>query len=197
MSNCNENQQVTQTDWYRFEAGTKSFANGDIELGLSTPTKQGINMYKNGNCDFAINGTLHEVSGCDAKKIKPGCPGRIINAKNGDILIQAKNGTITLQAKNIRLVGVDGVEGEISLQASKTCNINAPTVSAQGTNITLAASSKTQVAGAAAASLVGGASATIDSGTDADSSSVMGKILKALEDFKKFFSSICADKPEG
>jgi hypothetical protein len=44
---------------------------------------------------------------------------------------------------------------------------------------------------------VGGAQVTVDSGTDADSSSVMGKILKALEDFKKFFSSICADKPAG
>jgi hypothetical protein len=193
MSNCNENQQVTQTDWYRFEAGTKSFANGDIELGLSTPTQQGINMYKNGNCDFCINGTLKEVSGFNVKSGHA----RIIEAANGDIHILAKYGTITLEARNIRLKGVDGVEGEISLQASKTCNINAPTVSAQGTNISLAASSKTQVAGAAAASLVGGASATIDSGTDAESSSVMGKILKALEDFKKFFSSICADKPAG
>ena len=193
MSNCNENQQVTQTDWYRFEAGTKSFANGNIELALSTPTKQGINMYKNGNCDFAINGTLKEVSGFNVKSGHA----RIIEAVNGDIHILAKNGTITLEARSIRLKGVDGVEGEITLQASKNCTINAPTVSAQGTNISLAASSKVQVAGAAAASLVGGASATIDSGTDADSSSVMGKILKALQDFKKFFSSICADKPAG
>lgn len=194
MSNCNENQQVIQNDWYRFECGTKSFANGDVEICLSTPTKQGINMYKNGNCDFAINGTLKEVSGFN---VKPGGAGRIINALNGDILIKADNGTITLQARNIRLVGVDGVEGEITLQASKNCTINAPTAGIQGTNISLAASSKVQIAGAAAASLVGGASATIDSGTDADSSSVMGKILKALEDFKKFFSSICEDKPAG
>jgi hypothetical protein len=194
MSNCNENQQVTQTDWYRFEAGTKSFQNGDIELGLSTPTKQGINMYKNGNCDFAINGTLKEVSGFN---VKSGVHARIIEAVNGDIHIKAKNGTITLEAANIRLVGVDGTSGEVTIQASKKVNINAPTAGIQGTNISLAASSKVQIAGAAAASLVGGASATIDSGTDADSSSVMGKILKALEDFKKFFSSICADKPEG
>ena len=54
MSGCNENQQVTQTDWYRFEAGTKSFANGNIELALSTPTKQGINMYKNGNYNWLV-----------------------------------------------------------------------------------------------------------------------------------------------
>jgi len=194
MSNCNENQQVIQNDWYRFECGTKSFANGDIELSCSTPTQQGINMYKNGNCDFCINATLKEVSGYN---VESGVYARIIEAVNGDIHILAKNGTITLEARNIRLVGVDGVEGEITLQASKNCNINAPTVSAQGTNISLAASSKVQVAGAAAASLVGGASATIDCGTDADSSSVMGKILKALEDFKKFFSSICEDKPKG
>ena len=90
MSGFNENQQVTQTDWYRFEAGTKSFANGDIELGLSTPTKQGINMYKNGNCDFAINGTLKEVSGFKVKN--PDEFARIIDADNGSILIQALNG---------------------------------------------------------------------------------------------------------
>ena len=195
MSGCNENQQVTQTDWYRFEAGTKSFANGDIELGLSTPTKQGINMYKNGHCDFAINGTLKEVSGFNVKN--PEQYARIIDADKGSILIQALNGTITLKAKNIRVIGVDGTEGEITFQASKTVHMDAPTITAQGTNISLAASSKAQVAGAAAASLVGGASATIDSGTDADSSSVLGKILKALEDFKKFFSSICEDKPKG
>ncbi len=195
MSDCNENQQVTQTDWYRFEAGTKSFANGDIELGISTPTKQGINMYKNGNCDFAINGTLKEVSGFKVKN--PEEYARIIDADKGSILIQALNGTITLRAKNIRVLGVDGKEGEITIQASKTVHMDAPTVTAQGTNISLAASSKVQVAGAAAASIVGGASATIDSGTDADSSSVLGKILKALEDFKKFFSSICEDKPNG
>jgi hypothetical protein len=195
MSGCNENQQVTQTDWYRFEAGTKSFANGDIELGLSTPTKQGINMYKNGNCDFCINGTLKEVSGFNVKN--PEQFARIIESANGSILIQALNGTITLKAKNIRLEGVDGSEGEITIQASKTVHMDAPTVTAQGANISLAASSKVQIAGAAAASLVGGASATIDSGADADSSSVMGKILKTLEDFKKFFSSICEDKPTG
>jgi hypothetical protein len=194
MSNCNENQQIVQTEHYRFEAGTKSWTQGNVEISLSTPTKQGINMYKNGNCDFCINGTLKEVSGFN---VQPGGAGRIINALNGDILIKATNGTITLEARNIRLKGVDGVEGEITLQASKNCTINAPTVSAQGTNISLAASSKVQIAGAAAASLVGGASATVDSGTDADNSSVMGKILKALEDFKKFFSSICEDKPKG
>jgi hypothetical protein len=193
MSNCNENQQIIQNDWYRFECGTKSFANGDVELCLSTPTKQGINMYKNGNCDFAINGTLKEVSGFNVKSGHA----RIIEAVNGDIHIKASNGTIFLEAKNIRLVGVDGTEGEITLQASKICNIDAPTAGIQGTNITLAASSKVQVAGAAAASLVGGAQTTVDCGTDADSSSVMGKILKALEDFKKFFSSICEDKPKG
>ena len=193
MSNCNENQQVIQTDWYRFECGTKSFANGNVEICLSTPTQQGINMYKNGNCDFCINGTLKEVSGFNVKSGHA----RIIEAVNGDIHILAENGSIILEARNIRLKGVDGVEGEITLQASKNCTINAPTVSAQGTNISLAASSKTQIASASGTSVVSGTLVSIDSGIHADSSSVMGKILKALEDFKKFFSSICEDKPAG
>jgi len=194
MSGCNENQQVTQTDWYRFEAGTKSFANGDIELGLSTPTKQGINMYKNGNCDFAINGTLKEVSGFNVKN--PEQYARIIDADKGSILIQALNGTITLKAKNIRLVGVDGTEGEITIQASKTVHMDAPTIGGQGTNISFAGANKTQIAGTSL-DLATSTKAACASGLDTDSSSIMGQILKAIKDFKKFFGSICEDKPKG
>ena len=194
MSGCNENQQVTQTDWYRFEAGTKSFANGDIELGLSTPTKQGINMYKNGNCDFAINGTLKEVSGFKVKN--PDEYARIIDATNGSILIQALNGTITLKAKNIRLVGVDGTEGEVTIQASKTVHMDAPTIGGQGTNISFAGANKTQIAGTSL-DLATSTKAACASGVDTDSSSIMGQILKAIKDFKKFFGSICEDKPKG
>jgi hypothetical protein len=193
MSGCNENQQVTQTDWYRFEAGTKSFANGDIELGLSTPTKQGINMYKNGNCDFAINGTLKEVSGFN---VKSGVHARIIEAVNGDIHILAKNGTITLEARNIRLKGVDGIEGEITLQASKKILTNAPTVTTQGTNVTLAASQNASVAGSST-TIHGATPPDVSSGAETDNSSIMGQILDAIKRFKNFFNSICEDKPEG
>ena len=192
MSGCNENQQVTQTDWYRFEAGTKSFANGDIELGLSTPTKQGINMYKNGNCDFAINGTLKEVSGFNVKSGHA----RIIEAVNGDIHILAKNGTITLEARNIRLKGVDGIEGEITIQASKKILTNAPTVTTQGTNITLAAAQNASVAGSST-TIHGATPPDVSSGAETDNSSIMGQILDAIKRFKKFFNSICEDKPEG
>jgi len=194
MSGCNENQQVTQTDWYRFEAGTKSFANGDIELGLSTPTKQGINMYKNGNCDFAINGTLKEVSGFKVKN--PEEFARIIDATNGSILIQALNGTITLKAKNIRLVGVDGTEGEITIQASKKILTNAPTVTTQGTNVTLAAAQNASVAGSTT-TVHGATPPDISSGAETDNSSLMGQILDAIKRFKNFFNSICENKPEG
>ncbi len=193
MSGCNENQQVTQTDWYRFEAGTKSFANGNIELALSTPTKQGINMYKNGNCDFAINGTLKEVSGFNVKSGHA----RIIEAVNGDIHILAKNGTITLEARNIRLKGVDGIEGEITLQASKQVHMDAPIVGGQGTNITLAASQSSSIAGGASAEVTASGQVTTSSGTDADSSSFLGQILQAIKRFKNFFSSICEDKSGG
>ena len=192
MSNCNENQQVTQTDWYRFECGTKSFANGDIELCLSTPTKQGINMYKNGNCDFAINGTLKEVSGFNVKSGHA----RIIEAVNGDIHILAKNGTITLEARNIRLKGVDGIEGEITIQASKKILTNAPTVTTQGTNVTLAASQNASVAGSST-TIHGATPPDVSSGAETDNSSIMGQILDAIKRFKKFFNSICEDKPEG
>ena len=188
MSGCNENQQVTQTDWYRFEAGTKSFANGNIELALSTPTKQGINMYKNGNCDFAINGTLKEVSGFNVKSGHA----RIIEAVNGDIHILAKNGTITLEARNIRLKGVDGIEGEITLQASKQVHMDAPIVGAQGTNITLAASQSSSIAGGGSVEVTASGQVTTSSGTDTDSSSLLGQILQAVKKFKEFFNSICA-----
>ena len=190
MSNANENQQIVQTDWYRLEFGTKSFQNGDIELGLSTPTKQGINFYKNGNCDFAINGTLKEVSGINGKKAEEFS--RIIDAANGSILIQALNGTITLKAANIRLVGVDGTGGEVTIQASKTVNTTAPTVSTQATNATIVGSQSASVAGSTA-EVTGSAQVTVSSGAESDSSSLLGQILTAIKKFKKFFSSICAN----
>ena len=146
-------------------------------------------MYKNGNCDFAINGTLKEVSGFKVKN--PEEFARIIDAENGSILIQAKNGTITLKAANIRLEGVDGVGGEITIQASKQVNIDAPIVGGQGTNITLAASQSSSIAGSTT-DVTGHAQVTTSSGVDTDSSSFLGQILQAIKKFKEFFNSICA-----
>jgi hypothetical protein len=66
------------------------------------------------------------------------------------ILLEAPNGTITIKAKNIRFVAVDGVEGEITFQASKQIHQDAPTITAQGANVTIAASQNASVTGSTA-----------------------------------------------
>ena len=96
---------------------------------------------------------------------------------------------IILKAKNIRLVGVDGKEGEVTIQASKQVNMDAPTVSGQGTNISFAGANKTQIAGTSL-DLATSTKASCASGVDTDSSSIMGKILKAIKDFKQFFTEV-------
>jgi hypothetical protein len=186
MSNFNENQQVIQTDYYRLEFGTKSSRNGDIELGLTTPSNHGINIYKNGNCDIAINGTMKEISGFNIKDSDS--PGRIIESKNGSILLQALNGSIVLKAKNIRLIGLDGEGGEITIQGSKIIHMNAPTINAQSDGkLNLSSSGDVNVI-ANNINGFGHTSCSWDDGPSIDSSSAIGKILKIVKDVQGFFN---------
>lgn len=185
---------INQRPGFRVESGTCCPSQGEVDYGVSTDNNQGFTFYKNGNYFILNKGTSQELCGLNVTDDKT--PAKTIDAANGDIHIRAKKGTITLEAANIRIIGVDGIEGEITIQASKNVHIDAPTVGAQGTNITLAAAQSASVAGSTT-DITGHAQVTISSGTDEDSSSLMGKILQAVKRFKKFFSSICEDKPEG
>jgi hypothetical protein len=182
---------IKQNIGHRVESGTSCAAQGKVDYAVTTNNDQGIVFYENGNLLIRNKATSKEL--CGEKITDDKTPAKTIDAVNGDIHIRALNGTIILEAANIRLVGVGGGDGEITIQASKNVNLKAPTVGAQGTNITLAASQNLAAAGGTT-DITGHAQVTTSSGTDKDSSSVLGQILDAIKRFKKFFSSLCEDK---
>lgn len=182
-----------QEQGYAVESGTSCKA-GKIDYSIATNNDQGIVLLEDGTLMIHNHGTSQELCGKNISDDKT--PAKTIDAVNGDIFIRARNGTIILEAANIRLVGVDGKGGEITISASKQVNIKSPTVTADGTNITIAAAQNASVAGTTA-SVTAHTQAEVQSGIDADKSSLLGQILDAITRFKKFFSSICEDKPGG
>jgi hypothetical protein len=179
-----------QYNGFRVESGTSTPELGKIDYCIATDNNQGLIFCQNGDLLTRNKASSHEL--CGTHLTDDTTPAKTIDAANGDIHIRAKNGTIILEAANIRLVGVDGKGGEITLQASKQVHMDAPTVGAQGTNITLAASQSSSIAGGGSVEVTASGQVTTSSGTDTDSSSFLGQILQAIKKFKEFFNSICA-----
>ena len=181
-----------QHDHYRVDCGVPSPNNGTVDYALTTKCGQGDIFYENGDHDFVAKKTSKEVVGKDITNEQT--PAKIIRAENGGIILSAPYGTITIVAANIRFVAVDGKDGgEISFQASKIINMDAPTVTAQGTNVTIAAAQIASVVGTAGLDLATSTKATCASGVETDSSSIFAQLFSAITKFKKFFSSICSD----
>lgn len=184
---------LKQNNGFRVESGTDSAKNGKIDIAVTTDKGQGIIVYENGNSDFVVKGTSKEVLGYSINDDKS--PAKVIDALNGDIHLRAKNGTIILEAANIRIVGVDGIGGEITIQGSKIVSIEGPTITAQASgDATIAAAKEAHLTGTAAANLNSSGKNTCNSGVDTDSSSIMGQILAGIKKFKEFWNSICATK---
>lgn len=182
---------LRQNDQFIEACGVESPHNGKIDYSLTTKKGQGFIYYENGDLDVVSDKTSKEVVG---KKVTNELdPAKIIYAVNGGIVLDASNGTITIRARNIRFVAVDGTGGgEITFQASKQIHQDAPTITAQGTNVTIAASQNASVSGSVA-TLIANTQAEVQSGIDSDKSSILGKILDAITRFKNFFNSICSD----
>ena len=181
-----------QHDHYRVDCGVPSPNNGKVDYALTTKLGQGNIFYENGDHDFVAKGTSKEVVGKNITNEQT--PAKIIRAENGGIILSAPYGTVTIVAANIRFVAVDGVDGgEISFQASKIIHMDAPTVTTQGTKVTIAAAQVASVAGTAGLDLASSTKATCASGVDTDSSSIFSQLFSAIARFKNFFNSICSD----
>jgi stress response protein SCP2 len=178
---------IEQKPGHRIESGTSSLKQGKIDYSVSTDNNQGFIFYQNGKLMIRNNTTSMEL--CGEKLTDNKTPAKTIDAANGDIHIRAKNGTIILEAANIRLVAVDGSGGEITLQASRQINLDAPIITNQGTNITLAGSQSSSVVGGGSVDLTASGQVTTSSGVDTDSSSFVGQILQASKKFKDFFTA--------
>lgn len=186
---------LRQVDHFIEACGVDSPHNGKIDYSCTTKKGQGHIFYENGDLDIANDKTSKEV--CGRKITNENDLAKIIRAENGGIILEAPYGTITIKAANIRFVAVDGGDGgEITFKASKIINLDSPTINIQGTNVSIAAAQNASVSGTTA-TVVANTQAEVQSGIDSDKSSVLGKILEAITKFKKFFSSICEDKPGG
>jgi hypothetical protein len=183
------NPFARQLPGFRIEAGTDSAKNGKIDIACTTDKGQGLIIYENGNSNFVVNKTSSEVVGHKIADDKT--PAKVIDAVNGDIHLRALNGTIILEAKNIRIIGVDGSEGEVTIQGSKIVKISGPNVEVQSSGAaTIAAAQGVNIAGAYT-DISASTQTTISSGVDAASSSLLGQVLAAIKKFKDFFKSIC------
>lgn len=186
-------EHLRQTDHFIEACGIESPHNGKIDYSCTTKKGQGFIYYENGDLDIVADKTSKEVVG--RKITNEQEPAKIIRAENGGIILSAPYGTVTIVAANIRFVALDGTGGgEITFQASKIIHQDAPTITAQGTNVTIAAAQNASVTGSTA-SVSANTQAEVQSGIDSDKSSVLGKILDAITRFKKFFASICSDNP--
>jgi hypothetical protein len=102
-------------EYYRIDSGTRVPNLGTADYSVTTQLGNGFAFLDNGNHLMAVDGTSHEIVGCElpsgTSKNKPYHPSKWILAENGDIVLQAPLGTIYLEAKNIMLSASGGDPG--------------------------------------------------------------------------------------
>ena len=183
-----------QYNGFRVSSG-EGLQDGSVtDWSVTTDNHQGIAFLKDGRHVQRCKTTSQELCGYGLKD--PQSPAKTIEAENGNIHLKALNGEIILEAANIRIIGLGGNGGEVTIQAGKIIQQNAPTYGVNATNATIAASG-TFLGTGTAVSIYGGASCEATDGPSLDSSSLMGKILHIVDQIKKFFTSICNDSEGG
>lgn len=165
---------------YRIQGGNVE-AGKEVAYSMVTDEATGFCYYKTG--DYWNINDRSSVERC-GMKLNDKEVAKLIYADNGDIEIRAPGGQITLKAKHIRLIAEDG-SGEITLQAGKILEADAPTSRVKGTNVDITAVSGAQMIG----SYVDSSAAVQQSNsslTDITQGSLVGSILNALGNIKKF-----------
>lgn len=183
MPNINQGQYA-RTDCDQPNSGTGK----PIDIAVSTAQEQGYVYFKNGDQLFRVKASSCEFVG--EQITDKNTVAKLIDAKNGDIVLRARTGDIVLQAKNIRLEGIDGKGGLVSIQSSSSVVVNSPNITLQGTNVTVSGTNQTNIVGTSL-ELISATRPNTISGIDADTaSSPISKLLN-LDKLEKFFSSIC------
>lgn len=165
---------------YRLQGGNVE-AGKEVSYSMITDEGTGFSYYKTG--DYWNINDRSSVDIC-GMKLNDKEVAKLIYAENGDIVLEAPGGQIQIKAKNIRLLAEDG-SGEITLQAGKILEADAPTSRVKGTNVDITAVSGAQMIG----SYVDSSAAVQQSNsslTDITQGSLVGTILNALGNIKKF-----------
>jgi len=169
---------------YRVQAGTE--IGGKIcSYSVITDESNGFTYYKDGDKHDVILKSSVEVCGINAQEK---VPAKVIEAKNGDIEFLAPNGQITLKAKSIRIIGEAG-DGEVTIQAGKVVEMDAPASRVKGTNVDITATNSASMLGnyVEAAAGVQQSSASL---VDVFQGSFVGQLLNSLGNLKKFLKII-------
>lgn len=178
--------QIQGKEWwqqgfgYRIEGGFTE-AGKEISYSMITDEGTGFRYYKTG--DYWNINDRSSVERCGIR-LNDKEVAKLIQADNGDIEIRAPGGQITLMAKNIRIVAEDG-DGEITLQAGKILEADAPTSRVKGTNVDITAVSGAQVMGSYA-DMTAGVQQSSSSLTDITQGSFVGAVLNVLGNIKKY-----------
>ena len=178
--------QIQGKEWwqqgfgYRIEGGFTE-AGKEISYSMITDEGTGFRYYKTG--DYWNINDRSSVERCGIR-LNDKEVAKLIQADNGDIVLEAPNGQITLKAKNIRIMAEDG-DGEITMQAGKILEADAPTSRVKGTNVDITAVSGAQVMGSYA-DITAGVQQSSSSLTDITQGSFVGAVLNVLGNIKKY-----------
>ena len=126
---------------YRVQAGTE-IGGKKCSYSVITDEATGFTYYQDGDKSDIVLKSSVEVCGVIAQEK---VPAKVIEAKNGDIEFLAPNGQITLKAKSIRIMGEAG-DGEVTIQAGKVVEMDAPASRVKGTNIDITATNSASTA---------------------------------------------------
>ena len=165
---------------YRLQGGNVE-GGKEVSYSMITDEATGFAYFKTG--DYWNINDRSSVERC-GMKLNDKEVAKIIKADNGDIVFEAPNGQITLKAKNIRIIAEDG-DGEITMQAGKILEADAPTSRLKGTNVDITAVSGAQMIGSFVDASAG-VHQSSSSLTDITQGSLVGSILNVLGNIKKY-----------
>jgi len=169
---------------YRVQAGTE-IGGKKCSYSVITDEATGFTYYQDGDKSDIVLKSSVEVCGVIAQEK---VPAKVIEAKNGDIEFLAPNGQITLKAKSIRIMGEAG-DGEVTIQAGKVVEMDAPASRVKGTNIDITATNSASMLGNYVESAAGVQQSNA-SLVDVFQGSFIGQILNSLGNLKKFLKII-------
>lgn len=182
MAEEQEKEWWQQGFGFRVQSGME-LSGKKVQYSMITDSHNGFTYFENGDKGEIISGSSTEKVGMNVNSKEPA---KVIYAANGDIVFEAPGGQITLKAKNIRIIAEDG-EGEITLQAGKVLEADAPTSRVKGTNVDVTAVSGAKVIGSYT-DIGAAVQQTSSSLSDATQGSFIGTILNVLGDVRKFLS---------
>ena len=167
--------------------GGPTVGHGIAEYSLTTDTKQGIQIYKQGNMKIGSNKSIELRTHTKPKNTDTSIT---LSSESGNIVIEAKNGDVVLKGKNVQIESTDA-SGVVFIKSAKTIKTDAPRVDIQGTTVSVLASSEAKIV-AGSTTIHGELGMEMSEGHEAIlNGSLLSRIINGLDEIKKFFKSPC------